>query len=169
MVRLFVFLSTSLCCLTINAQVDKVRLSSDSIIGCLFKYDFDGYVDKIYPPVVEMAGGKEVYLKDAKAAAEAWKNAGFINHKMTFKEMLPFVNAGDEIHTIVTYEGEYRMKDYAFIGNIFLLAISKDNGYHWSFLNLESYDNTSIKDFIPNYNSALQFPNIVGPVLKENK
>jgi hypothetical protein len=169
MVRLIVFFAACLLLLDVQAQVDKLRLSSDSIISCLFENNFEGYVEKIYPPVVEMAGGKEVYLKEAQATAQAWKNAGFTNQKMTFKNVLPAVKAGDEIHTIVTYETEYLMKDYIFAGNIYLLAISKDSGQHWSFLNLESYDRESIADFIPNYNFDLPFPIIEGPVLKESK
>jgi hypothetical protein len=167
--RCFVLFAACLFILKVEAQVDKLRPSSDSIIGCLFNNDFEGYVSKIYPGIIEMAGGRQRYLKDTKANAEAWQNAGFTNHKMTFKEVLPVVKAGDEIHTIVTYESEYLMKEYIFTANIYLLAMSKDSGQHWSFLNLESYDKASIKDFIPNYNFDLPFPLIEGPVLKESK
>ncbi len=167
MIRLVLFFTLLICSLYSQAQLEEIKASSDSVVASLIRGDFEAYVEKIYPLVVEMAGGKEVFIKLTKASADAWQAAGFTTIYMNFKNVLPTVKAGDEIHTIVTYECEYLIGKNTFGGNLYLLAISKDKGRVWSFLNLESYDSVAIKDFITNYNDELPFPVIEGPVLKE--
>jgi hypothetical protein len=148
-------------------QVDKIKLASDSLVGFYIKGDFQNYVDRVYPPIVEMAGGKEPYMRNIKLTADAWKNAGFVTRNLTYESVLTAVQAGEELHTIITYKAEYLVNDNTFEGNVYFLAISNDNGIHWRFLNLDSYDKEGIVDFVPNYNSALAFPLIEAPVLKE--
>lgn len=161
---LFCFLLFSLYSFS---QVDNVKIASDSLADFYLKGDFQSYTDRIYPPIVEMAGGKEAYMRNVKVTADAWKNAGFVTSSLTFENVLTAVEAGDELHTIVTYKAEYLLNENTFEGNVYFLAISPDKGAHWKFLNLDSYDKEGIVDFIPNYNSALAFPLIEGPVLKE--
>lgn len=148
-------------------QIDNLKLASDSLVGFYLKGDFHNYVDRTYPSIVEMAGGKEAFKRNVKLTADAWKNAGFVTNSLTFESVVPVVQAGEELHTIVTYRAEYLLNENTFVGNVYFLAISSDKGEHWKFLNLDSYDKEGILDFIPNYNTALAFPIIEGPVLKE--
>ena len=144
-----------------------LKKGADSLMILLQKEQFESYTKSIYPPVVEMAGGIEPYARLISNTKNAWKNAGFLTKEIVFDELSKVVQAGNEMHAILKYKASYTMQTNHFLGSIYLLAISNDQGTSWYYLDLESYDKDGIKDFVPNYNDELLYPVIEAPVLVE--
>lgn len=126
--------------------------------SAIVSQDYDTYIQYLNPDILEKAGGKEVMIQVEKDKAVANASVGFKTESIVPVKMSEIVNAGAELHTIVTQEEVIRVADSKFKRKAFYLAATRDGGETWTFVDLEPYTVDAIKLYIPDYNSALKFP-----------
>lgn len=152
-----------------QSQVELLLEDAKKFNEAFLNGDFDKYVDMTIPSVIEVAGGKEVMVTNAKASYEMTTKSG-----LTFESIDPlkpskFMFAGRDLQsilpqTIITKIGETKISQ-----KVYFLASSSDEGKTWTFLNLEPYDTSSIKTFVPSYTGDIEIPAAAQPELIKNK
>jgi hypothetical protein len=151
------------------SQSETLKIYADSLINDLNSENYQSFTRRLYTPIVEMGGGLDSYTSYIKSLKEAFKKSGFKTLSYEFITNSEVVKANDELHTIVSYKHNLEMSDNHFQGKVNFLAISKDEGKTWVFVDLETFDLPSIKDFIPHYNDALPYPEIEFPIQIEKE
>lgn len=104
-------------------------------------------------------------VKMTKTNKDAYKAAGMILEEIKFLNSGPVVASGNELQCLVTFSYVLNINDHRYGGENYLLALSDDKGESWTFVELETYDEGSIRDFIPGFSDQLIFPTIKGAEL----
>jgi len=162
---IFGFLAFSL-----NAQNEfdeAIKESLGNYQQALLVKDFVTAASHLHPGIVEKGGGNELYADILKQEVESYNSSGikFMDYKT-----LPtgdIVAAGSELHCIVSHEITMLFGEKYFMGKEHLLAASMDEGKSWYFVDLKTFDQESLKEFLPNFNADLQIPS--NPPMEEIK
>ncbi|GGH02465.1 hypothetical protein [Mucilaginibacter phyllosphaerae] len=141
-----------------------VKRQASVIAKALMNSDFKTVIAHTYPKAVEIGGGKEKLLQMMTTGIGQMKAQGFAFEKVTIGSPGKFYKAGTEIHcllpeTIIMKTGKGRI---AAKSN--LLAVSKDKGKSWTFLDLNQQTISYIKTIFPNFNNSLIIPRPTPPV-----
>lgn len=119
--------------------------------------DYDTYTTYLNKSVLEKAGGKEVMIQVEKDKAAANASVGFKTLTIEPITMSKVVNAGAELHTIITQEEVLQVAESRFKRKAYYLGSTNDGGKTWTFVDLEPYTVDAIKLYIPHYNEDLIF------------
>ena len=152
-----------------QSQVEMLLEDVKKFNEAFLKGDFDKYVDMTIPSVIEVAGGKEVMVTNAKASYEMTIESGLAYESIDPLKPSKFMFAGNDLQSIlpqviITKIGETKISQ-----KVYFLASSSDEGKTWTFLNLEPYDTASIKTYVPTYTGDIKIPTADQPELINNK
>jgi len=141
-----------------QSQVELLLKDAKEFNDAFLKGDFDKYVDMTIPSVIEVAGGKDVMVTNAKASYDMTTKSGLAYESISPLKPSKFMFAGRELQsilpqTIITKIGKTKISQ-----KVYFLASSSDEGKTWTFLNLEPYDTASIKTFVPSYTGDIEIP-----------
>lgn len=155
----FLFLVAISFSLSAQGKYDKeVTKGAKMLTSALQIEDYATAVEYFHPNVIAMAGGKASLRSILKETAEMKKKDGFDIIQTTTLGSGDYIDAGNEIHTIVGQEQVFKLGNMKFKTDVYLLAISDDNGTNWKYVNLEAYNQDNIKIFFPNFNDNLKLP-----------
>ena len=151
-----------------QSQVELLLQDAKKFNAAFLKGDFDKYVDMTIPSVIEVAGGKEIMVTNAEASYEMVTKSGLAYESIEPLKPSKFMFAGRDLQsilpqTIITKIGETKISQ-----KVYFLASSSDEGKTWTFLNLEPYDNASIKTYVPAYTGDVEIPTAEQPELIED-
>ncbi len=122
------------------------------------KNQFEKAVEYVNPNIVSMAGGKESILSIMKDIKVTKKEQGYEVIQTTTKSVGDYYEAGEELHALVTQDQIVKIGEAKFKTKAYLLAVSSDQGTTWTYVDLEAYNQKSIKIFFPNFNDNLKIP-----------
>lgn len=155
----FLFLISISISVSAQGEYDKAIMKGAKLMtSALSKSDYTTAVEYIHPNVISMAGGKESVKSILEETAAMKKRDGYNIIQTNTLGNGEYTQAGDEIHTIVGQEQIFELGDMKFKTDVYLLAVSGDKGESWKYVNLEAYNQKSIKIFFPNFNDFLKLP-----------
>jgi hypothetical protein len=158
--------------LAVHAQdsYSTLRPIAEKFSRAIVDYDMELYAKMTYAPIIEMAGGHEIYKDMTKSYKDGMVNAGMMIIESNVDSITQVVMSQNELHCFIRMHQVTKMKENYFEGHTYALAISKDNGETWSFVDLETFDEVGLKDFVSTYDSSkLKFPPAANLVLVERK
>lgn len=126
--------------------------------------DYNTLVDYTYPAVIEQMGGKEAMVKVIESGFTQLESQGVHFRSVEFGAAGKVYKAGDQLHALVPQKIVLAVQGGSVTASSHLLAISQDNGNHWSFLDTSQLDKEAIKGLLPNYNDELVIPARTEPV-----
>jgi hypothetical protein len=123
----------------------------------IVKYSYPGIIDRFFEGEKNVASSLENGRKDAEAM-------GF---KMISAEIGPpsdFAKANDEVYTFIQTKSTSLIREDTLKSESFYLAITKDNGINWNFIDKSFILVAGIKTLFPNYNEQIPVPSIKEPM-----
>lgn len=126
--------------------------------------NYSTIIDYTYPKIVEMAGGKQALLNATKSAFEKMDES-FIIEKITFGEPQKIYVAGKELHCIVPETLSINTNKGKMQANYSLLAISRDNGNKWYFIETHNFTPEFLKKIFPDFNYNIVIPKKTEPII----
>ena len=171
MKRIFSILFMTFISVSIYAQsqVELLLRDAKEFNAAFLKGDFDAYVDMTIPSVIEVAGGKEVMVTNAKASYEMTTKSGLAYESIEPLKPSKFMFAGRDLQSILPQRIITKIGKTKISQKVYFLASSSDEGKTWTFLNLEPYDTESIKTYVPGYTGDVEIPVAEQPELIEDK
>lgn len=141
-------------------QVDSKRIKEQAEITAraLLQEDFESLIKHTYPEIVKMLGGEEKMISLIRKGKIEMGQQGISFEKVTIGNPSRTVNAGDEIHCLIPQTILMKVPKGKVKSETYLLAVSKDNGNHWYFIDTANLTMDNIKNVLPNYNTQLQLP-----------
>lgn len=87
-------------------------------------------------------------IDDMKAKGMSFSN-------ITFDDPSKIVKSGKELQTTIAQHTEIRLSQGRLISTSTLIAISKDNGNNWTFIDASNKDIVALKKALPNLSSLI--------------
>jgi len=154
---LLVFVITKANC----QQIDTVKLKSQAttLAQTFINGDYKLFVKYTYPKVVQLMGGEDKMIEFLTSMTVKLKKEGIEYKSVDIGLTSLNVKAGEEIHTLVLETIIMTVPGGTLTANSYLLAISKDQGNNWYFVDTAAFqDEQKLNAIFPNYNSQLKIP-----------
>ncbi|MBD1394441.1 hypothetical protein [Mucilaginibacter glaciei] len=138
----------------------KVALKKQAniVVNAIMASDYNTVVNYTYPKVIEMSGGKQKLVQLLTAGMNQMKAGGMSIKSAAVGEPGKFYKAGSEIHCLVPQSIRVATATSSIVGNSNLLAVSRDGGKNWTFLDLNKNTIQAIPKIFPNFNKDLKIP-----------
>ncbi|AMR33778.1 hypothetical protein A0256_21235 [Mucilaginibacter sp. PAMC 26640] len=153
--------------LTLFAQGNSaLKTQADLVAQAVVSGNYSTVIDYMYPKVIQMSGGKAKLLQMMTTGINQMKTQGvsFINASVGTPGK--FYKAGTEIHCLVPEIINMKTPGGTFAVHSNLLAISKDKGKNWTFLDLNKNTIAQIPKLFPNFNKELVIPEPSMPAMQ---
>jgi hypothetical protein len=144
----------------------QARVMSDAFI----KADYEVMIDKTYPPLIDLIGGREKYLEmlqsmEAQMAARELKIVS-----IELGTPGPVVSHDDLAYVVLPSVREMSIPAGKLISDTYFLGISSDQGVTWTFLEGSGMANEPLRQrLLPNLPAELKLPEPTEPRFVENE
>ena len=147
---------------------DTVRLKhqAQAVADALLKGDYSTLADHTYPKIVAQMGGKEKMIATIKQGLEQMNAQGFSFADATVGSPGKFYKAGTEIHCLIPQRIALKSSNSRIVNNSYLLAVTKDGGKFWYFLDINRGTYSKIPQLFPNFNKKLVIPEPTQPSIQ---
>lgn len=149
-----------------NQFSEKIISECKIMADAMLKKNYSTIIDYTYPKIVEMGGGKAALLK-ASGPALKKMDSGFEIDKITFGEPQKIYIAGKELHCTVPETLTVNTNKGKMQATYSLLAISRDSGNKWCFIETHNLTPEFIKKIFPDFNYNIIIPEKTNPIIIE--
>jgi len=120
--------------------------------------DYTKVAELTHTDIIKMGGGVDFIISDLKSEGDMLKQQGFVYTGTEVGNHPEFLTHQKEMQTVipVKYFLEFGGKKVEAWTNLY--ACSADEGKTWSFVNLEKFDESSLKEFVSNVSPQFVFP-----------
>ncbi|MGZ3927414.1 MAG: hypothetical protein ACXVJG_10705 [Mucilaginibacter sp.] len=136
----------------------KLKHQAQAVANALLKSDYATVVNHTYPKIVTASGGKAQMLHMLKTGMQQMQAQGITLESATIGSPGKFYKAGAEIHCLVPETVVLKSDRGRLVNHANLLAISKNGGNMWYFLDINQNTYKQIPKLFPNFNKKLVIP-----------
>jgi len=131
---------------------------ADNYAKAVASNDYALVAELTHDDVIKMGGGAEFIISDLKADGDQLTNQGFKYTNTEVGNHPEFLKSESQLQTVVPirYYLTYQGKEVEAWSNLF--ACSTDEGVTWKFVNLEKFDEASLREFVSNVSPEFVFP-----------
>lgn len=143
-----------------------VKHQAQIVADATLKGDYNTVANHTYPKIIAGVGGKDKMAATVKQAFEIMKTQGISMESVTIGQPGKFYKAGTEIHCLVPEKMVLSTANGKMVNDANLLAISKDGGKYWYFLDINRSTYNLIPKLFPNFNKSLVIPEPTQPIMQ---
>lgn len=136
------------------ALIDQANSYADAVV----KSNFSGIAKLTHEDIIAMGGGEEFLITDLEADFAALKSQGMKYVSADVGNHPEFLNSDGQLQTIVPVKFHLDFNSKKLESWIKLFAVSSDEGVSWTFVNLEKFDEPSLRAFVKNVSTELVYP-----------
>ncbi|MFB9841858.1 hypothetical protein [Mucilaginibacter ginsenosidivorans] len=144
----------------------KLKHQAQAVADALVKGDYATVVDHTYPKIVTQMGGKEKMMATIKQGMEQMNAQGFSFADAAVGSPGKFYKAGTEIHCLIPQRIALKSPNSRIVNNSYLLAVTKDGGKFWYFIDINRGTYNKIPQLFPNFNKKLVIPEPTQPSME---
>ncbi len=120
--------------------------------------EFESIAKLTHEDIITMGGGEEFLIMDLKAELESLAAQGLTYSSSEVGAHPEFLESEGELQTILPVKFHLIMNSKKVESWVNLFAASTDEGVTWKFVNLEKFDEPSLREFVKNVSSELVYP-----------
>ena len=151
-----------------EATPEAIRKTAQACADALQKGDYEAFVEYTHPKIIAMVGGKKKMMDMIKSGMDELNKAGMTIISYKIEAPAEAISVGDDLAAIVPTSLEMKSKTDKITQRSYLLAVSSDNGKHWTFVDGAGLDDEKVKVIIPNPPKELKLPAKAEPVIEKN-
>lgn len=140
-----------------------VKKQAEAVANAEMKGHYEIAAAHTYPKLVLAIGGKDKMTSTIKQATEMLNSQGITIQSITIGSPGKFYRAGTEIHCLVPERMVLTTGNGRLVNNSYMLAVSKDGGKFWYFLDINRGTYNLIPKLFPNFNKNLVIPEPTQP------
>ena len=140
------------------AQLAAVKTQAEATANAIITQNYKVLAKYTYPAIIQMAGGEAKMNATMKKGMEQMKAQGFSFKSLTVGDIKQAKKSGTELFAIVPDVLTMNGNGGTIIARSALIAISDDNGKHWTFVDTAPLQKETIPKIIPNYPKDLPIP-----------
>ena len=139
-------------------QNAEMHQQAEKMAQLLLKKDFKSFTAFTYPKVVEMMGGSQRMVQTLEKGFKDMESQGIRILAISFGSHSPILVYGGEQQCILPQTIEMKVPGGRLVSNATLIAISKDNGKKWYFIDTSGKDIKTMKTSLKNLSGQLPIP-----------
>ena len=120
--------------------------------------EFTKVANLTHPDIIKLGGGADFLIADLKSESNGLDDQGLFYISAELGNHPEFLNSQGELQTIIPVKYYLSLQDDKVESWVNLFAVSKDKGKSWTFVNLEKFDETSLREFVKNVSQELVYP-----------
>jgi hypothetical protein len=120
--------------------------------------DFKGFTKYTYPGLVQLVGGPDKMAAILSKSVSDMNTKGMTFTSVSFDEPSSLVREGNELQSTIPQHTEVKLTNGRAISTSLLVAISKDNGLTWTFVDCSHKDMASVRALLPNLSKSIVIP-----------
>lgn len=172
-IALLALIITSFTASSQTANLKAVILKQANEMGKSFiAKDYAAFAKYSHPAMVEMMGGEEKILEYITVNFKQLETEGVIFQKVSFGEPSKILKVKhedkEELQCTLPQMIEMKIPGGIFTANATLIALSRDKGANWYFIDTSGNNLTSMKKLIPSLSSELVIPENQEPSFVED-
>jgi hypothetical protein len=148
------------------AQTENKNLNLQ--LGEMKKYfleeDYKNFSKYVYPKVIKMMGGLTNMIKKTEEANDKLKNDGYTFTDMSYTNTTKILNKNGEMQYSLIQLITMQTPTGKVVAENTLIAISKDKGLHWTFLDTSDKSKETILKYFPNLHKDI----VIRPMTHKN-
>jgi len=142
---------------TSMAQSNIEELAT-SFANAYLQKDYDLIIKLTHPDIISKGGGAEFAKTDLKANLDNPKSNMLEYTSIEVGEPIEYFQSGEETQTFIPVRFFLEMNKELYANTTHFFAVSKTKGQEWHFVNLDYYDQESLKIFIDNLSPEMIIP-----------
>lgn len=162
-----IFISTSSAQSKNIDYSNVIKAKAEEMGQSLLNKDFEKLVEFTYPKLIEFIGGKQKMIESLKKVINEMNANGVDFIKISFENPTEIIVENNELQSILPQRIEMKMPNGRLISNSSLIAISKDNGVNWFFIDASSKTIQTLKSTFSNLSEKLKLPEPQKPIFIE--
>ncbi len=139
-------------------MAEKIKDQATEMGTALMKKDFEKVVDFSYPELIKQAGGKSKMVEAIEKGVKKTELAGNVVVGVTFGEPTTIIKEAEELQCTLTQQTTVKTPGGNASFDATLIAISTDEGHHWTFLEVHDKEFFVMQASFPNLSSRLKLP-----------
>lgn len=153
---------------SIHAQVkdaaNNLKHEAEVMGKAFIDEDYTTFAKYTYPKLVQAMGGTAKYKETLGQAKSQLASQGMTITKISVDEPSKVVKSGTEVQSTIPQHTEIKMRQGRLTVTSTLIAISRDNGVTWTFLDTSNKDMTLIRKLLANLSKDITIPPPQQPV-----
>lgn len=158
---LFVILLFS-CSLGAHSQAEpdskvlqNLKSQADSMGKAFITGNYKTFAGYTYPVILKAMGGAAKMEETLIKSINDWKGQGMSFKSVHFGEPSSIEKSGKELQATIPQHIEIKLTQGRLVTNSTLIAISTDNGLHWTFVDTSNKDIATLRKVLPNLSPAI--------------
>jgi hypothetical protein len=152
-----------------DIDAEAIRHQADLMGKAMLTEDFKTLTDFTFPKLVEILGGPDRMIERLKAGMEQMKKSGYAFKSYDVQVPKQIVDSGSDIIAIVPQIIVMTVPTGTLTQKGYLIAVSSDQGGHWTFLDSAAVDDEKLKVLLPKFPPELKLPPREKPVIESTK
>lgn len=136
------------------ALVKQAQEYSDAVV----KGNYDGIAKLTHADIISMGGGLDFLISDLKAESQSLNAQGLQYTSSEVGSHPEFYKSDGQLQTVIPVKYYLTMNSEKVESWSNLFAASSDEGETWTFVNLEKFDEASLREFVKNVSTELVYP-----------
>jgi len=137
-----------------KALITHANKYADAVVN----KNYGGIASLTHEDVISMGGGIDFLVFDLKAEQKNLESQGMSYVSAEVGTHPEFLNSDGQLQTIVPIKFYLNLNSQKVESWIKLFAVSSDEGVSWTFVNLEKFDEPSLRTFVKNVSPELVYP-----------
>lgn len=138
--------------------VSRVKEQADIMGKAFLKGDYQTFAKYTYPAIVSAMGGESRMATVLANSASGMKTQGMTFDKITFDSPSKIVKSGSELQCTLQQHTTIKLVNGRAVATSTLIAISKDGGKNWLFVDTYNKDVAAMRNALPNLSTAIVIP-----------
>ena len=148
-----------------SAQYEAlIKHDARILVDATIKEDYNTVIKYTYPALVTAAGGNEKLLISVKQSMAELKRNNMTITGGELGEPGPLIRANNELYSLLSEKVIIKVKGGTVSAKSSILAISKDKGKSWYFMDIGSLDSKTMNTLFPGVEKQLNIPLPSAPV-----
>lgn len=149
----------------VNKKYDIVVMQANKLCDYVLKKDNENFVNMLYPEFIAKVGGKDKMIEMLNKSYIDLERQGIIINSVKVVKTNTILKIGEELQTSVFQELFFTVPKGILISKSTMIAVSKNNGNSWTFMDTAGKDLKSLQKDFPNLSNKLIIPPPKQPVL----
>jgi hypothetical protein len=143
----------------------KVLEQANLMVQALLKGNYQTFIKYTHPVIVDKLGGESQMVTVITNGVSKMKTEGMIIDNIVVDKPSIIVRSNDELQCTLQEHLTIVLANGKLVAISILIAISKDDGVNWWFLDTSDKELAAIKKILPNLNEAIVIPPKQKPIL----
>jgi hypothetical protein len=136
----------------------KIKQQANEMNNFLLKHNFKSFAKYAHPALTKTLGGEKEMISALKNGFKQMEEEGNKLISIQIDEPAKVISIGEELQSILTETLEMSVPRGKFLTKSVLIAISKDGGKHWYFIDTSGKSLKKIQSELPGISDELIIP-----------